>query len=168
MNCCKNPSFLFFSSPFFSLEAVHCPAALCLCAARWGLGSCGLHGAAPMRRHLRDDGTCGMTCQGGEAREGSGLGFFLPKSKFAIQEITSYFSSEAHFCPLRVLRGDMDQRCTVAGKIKLRSGISCFIPYVYIFFSSSFTNFIHTLPSRGGKKPNPNSASFVFVSMGIL
>lgn len=114
---------------------MHCPAALCLCAARWGLGSCGLHGAAPMRRHLRDDGTCGMTCQGGEAREGSGLGFFLPKSKFAIQEITSYFSSEAHFCPLRVLRGDMDQRCTVAGKIKLRSGISCFIPYVYIFLA---------------------------------
>lgn len=106
-----------------------------------------------------------------------GFGCFLPKGKFSRKEMTYSFISEAHFCPLMLLRGDSDQRCTTAGKIKLEmeSHVS-FHAYVGwggggMVFSFSFTNFIHHTPSRKVKTPsqsNPNTDSLVFVSMGIL
>lgn len=54
------------------------------------------------------------------------------------------------------------------------SGVSCFIPYILLIFLCLIfhlpISFTPPPPSRAGKKTqqNPNSESFVFVSMGIL
>lgn len=101
------------------------------------------------------------------------MGFFLPKSKFAIQVITYYFSSEAHFCPPRLLSGDTDRCRAAAGTIELEVAshvlFHTHILYIYIYLAFHLP-ISFTPPREEGKKnpPNPNSESFVFVSMGIL
>lgn len=97
---------------------------------------------------------------------GCGFEFFLPKSKFKIQEITYYFSFEAYFCPLRLFKGCHRLDTCCCREDQAGSGISCFIPYIFFHLPISFT----PPPQEKRKKtqPNPNRKSFVFVSMGIL